>query len=189
QGPHRPRLPRRHPRPLRHPGERARRDGRPLLRARPEIRRDPPPRRRGRRELGGPGLHRVKVLRLPVDALAEGPSTLPADAATYVTRVHRLGAGDRLLVFDPERAVEADAEVASADRRAVVLTVGPLRPAAMRPSRAVTLFQGVGKGDKLDAIVRDATELGVTRVVPVLCARSVARPDAARAARWRRIAV
>jgi 16S rRNA (uracil1498-N3)-methyltransferase len=131
----------------------------------------------------------VKILRLPLDALAEGPSTLPADAATYVTRVHRLGPGDRLLVFDPDRAVEADAEVASADRRAVTLRIGPLRPAALRPPRALTLLQGVGKGDKLDAIVRDATELGATRVVPVLCARSVARPDAARAVRWRRIAV
>jgi 16S rRNA (uracil1498-N3)-methyltransferase len=131
----------------------------------------------------------VKVLRLPLDALAEGSSTLPADAATYVTRVHRLGPGDRLLVFDPDRAVEADAEIVSADRRTVSLHIGPLRPAALRPSRAVTLLQGVGKGDKLDAIVRDATELGATRVVPVLCARSVARPDAVRAARWRRIAV
>src|SRR5262249_23530063 len=36
---------------------------------------------------------------------------------------------------------------------------------------------------------RDATELGATRVVPVICERSVARPDGARAARWRRIAV
>jgi 16S rRNA (uracil1498-N3)-methyltransferase len=61
--------------------------------------------------------------------------------------------------------------------------------AAARPARAVTLIQGIGKGDKLDAIVRDATELGATGVVPALCERSVARPEAARAARWRRIAV
>jgi 16S rRNA (uracil1498-N3)-methyltransferase len=131
----------------------------------------------------------MKVLRVPLDALVEGLRPLPADAAAYVTRVHRLGPGDPLVVFDPDRAVEADAEIAAADRRAVTLRVGPPRPAALRPARPVTLLQGVGKGDKLDAVVRDATELGVTRVVPVLCERSVARPDAARAARWRRIAV
>jgi 16S rRNA (uracil1498-N3)-methyltransferase len=53
----------------------------------------------------------------------------------------------------------------------------------------VVLIQGVSKGDKLDAIVRDATELGATGIVPAIGERSVARPDAARAARWRRIAV
>ena len=131
----------------------------------------------------------MRILRLPLDALVEGLCPLPPEAATYVTRVHRLGPGDRLVVFDPDRGVEADAEIAAVDRRAVSLRVGPPRPAALRPARAVTLLQGVGKGDKLDAIVRDATELGVTRVVPVLCERSVARPDAARAGRWRRIAV
>jgi 16S rRNA (uracil1498-N3)-methyltransferase len=53
----------------------------------------------------------------------------------------------------------------------------------------VVLIQGIGKGDKLDAIVRDATELGATGIVPAIGERSVARPDAARGARWRRIAV
>ena len=128
-------------------------------------------------------------LRLPLDAIAPGPRALPAEAATYVTRVHRLGPGDRLLVFDPDLAVEAEAEVADVGRRAVVVEVGEVRPARRQPGRAVTLVQGVGKGDKLDSIVRDATELGAARIVPALCERSVARPDAGRSARWRRIAV
>jgi 16S rRNA (uracil1498-N3)-methyltransferase len=129
------------------------------------------------------------ALRLPVEAIAQGLHPLPADAAAYATRVHRLGPGDGVVLFDPDRAVEADAEIVEVSRRAVTVQVGAPRPALLRPSRAVTLLQGIGKGDKLDAIVRDATELGATRIVPVLCERSVARPDAARAARWRRIAV
>jgi 16S rRNA (uracil1498-N3)-methyltransferase len=128
-------------------------------------------------------------LRIPLEALAPGPCELPSEAATYASRVHRLGPGDRVVVFDPARAVEADAEIAAVERRGVSVRVGELRPASLRPARAVTLIQGIGKGDKLDAIVRDATELGATRIVPALCARSVARPDAARSARWRRIAV
>jgi 16S rRNA (uracil1498-N3)-methyltransferase len=59
----------------------------------------------------------------------------------------------------------------------------------VRLAREVTLIQGACKGDKMDGIVRDATELGVTRIIPAITARSVARPDAARADRWRRIAV
>lgn len=128
------------------------------------------------------------ALRVPVVDLSAGEFALPAEAAAYVSRVHRLGAGDALVLFDPERAVEADAAIVDCGKRAVVVRAGALRPAA-RPSRQVTLIQGVGKGDKLDAVVRDATELSATVVAPALCARSVARPDAGRAARWRRIAV
>ena len=56
----------------------------------------------------------------------------------------------------------------------------------------LTLAQGLPKGDKLDAIVRMATELGATRVVPLVCRRSVVRMEpgrsAARRVRWERIA-
>jgi 16S rRNA (uracil1498-N3)-methyltransferase len=128
-------------------------------------------------------------LRIPLDAVREGACALPAEAAAYATRVHRLGPGDPLVVFDPDASEEADATIVSVDRRAVMIRVGPARRASRSASRSITLLQGVGKGDKLDAIVRDATELGATRVAPVLCERSVARPDAARAARWRRIAI
>src|SRR5262249_25970367 len=38
------------------------------------------------------------------------------------------------------------------------------------------LVQGYPKGDKLGDVVRDATELGATTIVPAICARSVARP-------------
>jgi 16S rRNA (uracil1498-N3)-methyltransferase len=127
-------------------------------------------------------------LRVPVEGLAPGEHALPAEAAAYATRVHRLGPGDALVLFDPEHAIEADAEILDAGKRAVVVRIGEPR-AALRPERAVTLIQGIGKGDKLDSIVRDATELGATRVVPALCARSVSRPDAEKAVRWRRIAV
>ena len=48
------------------------------------------------------------------------------------------------------------------------------------------------KGDKPELVVQKLTELGVDRILPVVAERSVARPDAARAAaaleRWRRIA-
>ena len=41
----------------------------------------------------------------------------------------------------------------------------------------VTLYQAFPKGDKMDFIIQKAVELGVSRVVPVLTRRCVARPD------------
>src|SRR5262249_19687403 len=56
----------------------------------------------------------------------------------------------------------------------------------------LTLAQGLPKGDKLDSIIRMATELGASRVVPLICRRSVARSNPGsrpeRLARWERIA-
>jgi 16S rRNA (uracil1498-N3)-methyltransferase len=127
-------------------------------------------------------------LRVPAEDLAPGERALPTEPSQYVARVHRRGAGDRLVLFDPDRAIEADAEIVDVDKRKVVVRVLATREAT-RPARSITLIQGVGKGDKMDAIVRDATELGATAIAPALCERSVARPDGSRAARWRRIAV
>lgn len=127
-------------------------------------------------------------LRLPLDDLRAGDRELPPEAARYVTRVHRLGAGDRFQAFDPEHALVADGLILAATRDACRVRIERITPAP-RPPREVTLIQAIGKGDKLDAIVRDATELGVTRILPVIAIRSVSRPGEARSERWRRIAV
>jgi 16S rRNA (uracil1498-N3)-methyltransferase len=93
-------------------------------------------------------------------------------------------------VFDPGRAVEADAELVEVGRDLAVVELGPERAASIVPRRQVTLIQSVGKGDKLDAVVRDATELGAARVAPAIAERSVARRDGTGAReRLRRIAV
>lgn len=55
----------------------------------------------------------------------------------------------------------------------------------------VVLVQGLAKGDKMDTVIRHATELGVNRFVPFVCERSVVKLDskkgAARTARWRTV--
>ncbi|WP_437286236.1 RsmE family RNA methyltransferase [Sorangium sp. So ce406] len=134
--------------------------------------------------MSGPGL-----LRVPLGSIAAGVIALPAETASYVVRVHRLREGDRFVVFDPELGVEADATLESVGRRSAEARIEAPRPAALRPGRRVTWIQAVGKGDKMDAVVRDATELGATRIIPAISARSVARPAEDKGQRWRRIAV
>ena len=128
-------------------------------------------------------------LRVPVARIQSGRTILDEDASRYVARVHRLREKDRLVLFDPDQALEADAEISSVDRSSVTIIVGDVRATSVRPQRRVTLLQATCKSDKFDAIVRDATELGVTRVVPVFAERSVARPPGGRADRWRKIAI
>ena len=56
----------------------------------------------------------------------------------------------------------------------------------------VMVLQGLAKGDKMDTVIRQGTELGVAAFVPLECERSVVRLDEKKAAkrteRWRAIA-
>ena len=54
-----------------------------------------------------------RALRVPLDRVEPGEAVLSAEASKYVTRVHRLGSGDRLIVFDPASATEAEASTAN----------------------------------------------------------------------------
>ena len=120
------------------------------------------------------------MIRLPLAELSEGPRLLPASAARYLARVLRAKVGDRVEVFDPRSGDAAAAIVTALERDAVALAIGAVSRSA-EVSRPLVLIQGYPKGDKLGDIVRDATELGATAIVPAICARSIARPDASRA--------
>ena len=125
----------------------------------------------------------MNELRVPFEDLSAGERELDAEQARYMVRVHRLRAGDPFVAFDPKRAIEADGEVIAGDR----VRLGEPRAAAVA-SREVTWIHGCPKGDKADAIVRDATELGATRIIFVHTARIVAKPPSSRVERWTRIA-
>jgi 16S rRNA (uracil1498-N3)-methyltransferase len=83
-----------------------------------------------------------------------------------------------LEVFDPKTGEVADARVLAVAAE-VLIEIGVPRRGEREP--ALVLVQGYPKGDKLGDIVRDATELGATMIVPAICARSVARPDSTKA--------
>ncbi|WP_394846641.1 16S rRNA (uracil(1498)-N(3))-methyltransferase [Pendulispora brunnea] len=130
-------------------------------------------------------------LRAPITDLREGTCTVREDTAHYLTRVLRLAVGATFVAFDPATAREADAAIASIEG-GVTLHVSTLRPARVVAPRPLTFVQGLAKGDKCDAVVRDATELGATCVIVAECARSVVQLQGARRTsrleRWTRIA-
>jgi 16S rRNA (uracil1498-N3)-methyltransferase len=132
------------------------------------------------------------MIRAPVPGLSPGERRLEGALAHYLVRVLRLRAGDAFVAFDPASATEADATTVWADADAITVHFGALRPGAARAARDVTWIQGLAKGDKVDAVVRDATELGATCIVVAVTRRSVVKLDASRAAerqaRWARIA-
>jgi 16S rRNA (uracil1498-N3)-methyltransferase len=119
--------------------------------------------------------------RLFCAALPEqgGEVTLDAEAAHHA-RVLRLASGAAVVLFDG-RGRECDARLVALDDGAGRCDAGPSR-ASTGVGRRVVLVQCLPKGDKLELIVRMATEIGVASLVLAHGARSVARPDRKRAA-------
>lgn len=131
----------------------------------------------------------ARIVRVAVEGLARGARELTGPAAHYLTVVHRLEPGAEFVAFDPEPGLEADARVVRVDRRSLVCEFQEPRAALRRGALDVTLLQGVGKGDKLEDVVRTATALGARAVCFVAAERSVARPNAERASRLKSVAI
>ncbi len=93
--------------------------------------------------------------------------------AVHLRLVLRAGVGDRLWVFDG-RGMEARVRVAEVgeDHLELVL-LGRPRLVDREAGVEVSLYMAVLKGDQLALVVRAATELGVTRIVPLITARNL----------------
>ena len=117
------------------------------------------------------------------------PLRLAADDAKHA-RVLRLAPGERIAVVDAALDYFACEIVAFDDALPVVRIAQRFERADAGPS--VVLVQGLAKGDKMETVIRHATELGVSAFVPMSCERSIVRLDARKAAartqRWRAIA-
>ena len=113
-----------------------------------------------------------------------------ADETRHLVRVLRLGPGDVVTATDGRGGAWAVRLLTLGDQ-ATGAIVGAASLAVESPL-AIALVQAVPKGDRMEAIVRATTELGVARVLAALTERTVVRLDAAqwreRARRWQRVA-
>jgi len=109
-------------------------------------------------------------LRVAATARLEG------SAAAHVSRVLRLRGGDPVTLFNGDGWEYAG--VVAAERGGIVEVEVTARVAGMAESPlALTLAQGVARGERMDMVMQKATELGVARIVPLLTERSVVRLD------------
>ncbi len=100
---------------------------------------------------------------------------LDKEESHHLVATNRARAGDTVVVFDG-RGNEWICECVSPDRRAAVLKVRFLQKRPPLPYR-ITLAQALPKGRYMDAIVRKATEIGVSEIAPVLSEHTIARVE------------
>jgi 16S rRNA (uracil1498-N3)-methyltransferase len=132
----------------------------------------------------------VRRFTITPDRIRDGRVAFDRDESRHLARVLRLKPGDTVIATD---GAGHDFTVRLEDVAETVTgtVLGVARRDAESPLR-ITLVQSVPKGDKMEAIVRATTELGVARVVPVTTERTIVTLEPSRwrerARRWQRVA-
>ncbi|MBI2813065.1 MAG: 16S rRNA (uracil(1498)-N(3))-methyltransferase [Opitutae bacterium] len=116
---------------------------------------------------------------------------LSPEESHHLVAVNRCGRGDPVTAFDG-RGREWITACIDPSKSATVLRVKESRPARPRPHE-ITLAQALPKGATMDDIVRQATEIGAARIVPLLSERTQVHLDGDRAEKkiekWRTAAI
>lgn len=125
------------------------------------------------------------------EQVADGQVLLTPDLAHHLGNVLRLKTGETVRLVD-ETPKQYMARVLTVPPNPMTLQIESetLRPAQDSPR--IRMCVALIKRDKMDWIVQKSTELGVSRISPVLTERTVIRPDLNRSkrqvARWETIA-
>jgi len=133
--------------------------------------------------------------RFYIPAASWNPESLSLEEgeSKHCAEVLRCQPGDRVTVFNGQ-GTEAITEITSIDsgRRSIPLKLIALNKTE-RPPAFITLGQAIPKGKNMDLIIQKATELGASKISPLLSERTVVKLDGAEAekkqAKWQKVAL
>jgi 16S rRNA (uracil1498-N3)-methyltransferase len=132
----------------------------------------------------------MKQLVLPPGARSGDRIELRGKEHHYLARVRRVEVGERLAALDEGRKLLVEVMAVAADHTSLAVLEDKTNPAPEGPE--IILFPFLLKSRKLDDVVRQACEAGVTAIVPVQGDHCVSRTDEEdgpkKAQRWAAIA-
>lgn len=124
-------------------------------------------------------------------AIQHGAVVITGPDVKHIGRVLRLEAGDPIEVCTGDGR-EFTAVIREITNRDVTCEITGENSGDTEPPVRVILYQGLPKGEKMELVIQKSTELGVSRIVPVTCERTVVRLDHKKAVerqtRWQRVA-
>ena len=133
-------------------------------------------------------MHRFYVCQQDIN---EKQVRLEQEQSRHIEKVLRLGAGDRVIVFDG-LGREYEIQVSGMQHGRVMGEIIRVLSVSDTPTFMVKLVQGIAKGDKMDFIIQKAVELGADAIYPLISQHAVVKLEKERALkkqeRWRAIA-
>lgn len=122
-----------------------------------------------------------RLMIVPEQRIQEAIMLTP-EQQHYLTRVIRLKPGERFIALLESSRWIAELQT---DQTARLIEVLQDQTELNQP---IILCAALMKGQGFDEVVRSATELGISQLVPILSHRTVVNPSDQKLERWRRIA-
>lgn len=125
--------------------------------------------------------------------LSSGQSLiLEEDPSRHIAKVLRMQAGRELVLFNGEGG-EYRATIAEVGKKRVTVNLGEHSTVERESPLQIDLAIGISRGERFDWVLQKATELGVTRILPLLTERTEVKLNGDRLQKklhhWRQIAV
>lgn len=89
----------------------------------------------------------------------------------YLSKVLRMQAGRELILFNGEGG-EYRADISAVHKKHVDVSVKEFSPDNRQSHLQLELAIGVSRGERMDWVLQKATELGVTKITPLITART-----------------
>jgi len=128
-------------------------------------------------------MHRIF---LPPKELKSDEVVITGDNARHLSIVLRIQPGEQIFIFDG-LGYRYNCIVRKVHKKEVAAEIINKEPYSVESPVAITLGQGIARGEKMDLIVQKSTELGVQRIIPVITERSQVR-HTKKLERWKKIA-
>ncbi len=107
------------------------------------------------------------------ESVIDNTVTLTDDSVHHIKNVIKLTEGEQLVLVKNQK--ELLCRIDKIEKNSIIVYVLEEREGNAEPPYAVTLFQGIAKGDKLDFIVEKAVEAGASQIVPFKMQRCIAK--------------
>lgn len=135
---------------------------------------------------------RIPRIYQNADLARDASCWLTDDAAHHIVNVLRMKPGQALMLFNG-RGGYFDATIRHLEKRRVELAIGEHHAQECESPLNITLAQGISRGQRMDYTLQKAVELGVTKIVPLVCDHTNIKPDQAqqdkRLEHWRKIII
>jgi 16S rRNA (uracil1498-N3)-methyltransferase len=129
--------------------------------------------------------------RFFINYVPEERAVITGEDARHIARSLRMQPGEGLILCD-SIGTDYNCEIENVADSGVAVRILDFCRSVAEPSVKVTVYQGLPKADKMDSIVQKAVETGAVRIVPVMTARCVSKPDEKavekKTVRWQKIA-
>jgi 16S rRNA (uracil1498-N3)-methyltransferase len=136
----------------------------------------------------------MRIPRIFTQQLLSTQSEVELESApsAHIARAMRMGAGDALTLFNGEGG-EYAALIIAVSKKTVTVEVGDFRNIELESPLVIHLGIAISRGDRMDWVIQKATELGVSRVSPLLTQRTEVKLKGDRADKkiqhWRQIGI